>query len=395
MREKWSIHLKVKSMIENITKKKLVVFHPSLAPYRIDLFNALNDVFDADIYLFRRQLLSQKFDVAKMEAQLNFKPKFLTTGFELYHKSRMIRFGYLHKIILHKPDIILCSEFNLITFFSAVFAKTIFPKTEIYSLCDDSVDVAKRSSKFRKLGRFLCLKILNGIVLGNDFAEEWYNQEFPKVPTIVAPIIQKEERILSIINESNPISKRYLEKYNLKDKNILLFVGRLVEVKNLNFLIEVFSNYVAKNKDAVLILIGDGDKKSELLKLVNNLKVQKNVIFAGRFENEELYAWYRIADYFILPSISETFGAVVNESLIAGVPVICSNLAGASSLINDKNGVTFDPYNKEELLNIFNELLSKKRLTKNSSSISNSLMPFTFNKRINELITFLNHDNLD
>jgi glycosyltransferase involved in cell wall biosynthesis len=382
-------------MKENITKKKLVVFHPSLAPYRIDLFNELNTVFDANIYLFRKHIISQKFDVHKMEAQLNFKPKFLTIGFELYHKNRIIRFGYLQKIISHKPDIILCSEFNLITFFSAVFVKTIFPKTEIYSLCDDSVDVAKRSSKFRKLGRFLCLKVLNGIVLGNDHAEAWYNKEFPKVHTIVAPIIQKEERILSIINNAQQISGRYLEEYNLKEKNILLFVGRLVEVKNLNFLIEVFSYYVSKNKDAVLILIGDGDKKSELLKLVSDLQMQKNIIFAGRFENEELYAWYRIADYFILPSISETFGAVVNESLIAGVPVICSNLAGASSLINEKNGVTFDPYNKEELLNIFNKILSKKRLTKNSSSINNSLMPFTFNKRMNELISFLNHDNLE
>jgi glycosyltransferase involved in cell wall biosynthesis len=380
-------------MKENITKKKLVVFHPSLAPYRIDLFNALNDVFDANIYLFRRQLLSQKFDVPKMEAQLNFKPKFLTRGFELYHKNRMIRFGYLQKIILHKPDIIVCSEFNIVTFLSAVFVKSIYPKTEIYSLCDDSVDVAQRSSRFRKLGRYLCLKKLDGIILGNDFAKEWYNKEFPKVPTIVAPIIQKEERILSIINDANPISKKYLEKYNLKDKNILLFVGRLVEVKNLNFLIEVFSTYVSNNKDAVLVLIGDGDKKAELVKLVKELKMEQNILFAGRFENEELYAWYNIADYFILPSTSETFGAVVNESLIAGVPVICSNLAGASSLINKENGVTFNPYDKEELLNIFNEVLSKKRKTNDISTLQDSLMPFSFDKRIRELITFLNHEN--
>ena len=374
-------------------KKKLLIFHPALAPYRIDLFNGLNEEFDADIYFFRTNLISQKFDTNALNEQLNFKPKFLTTGFELFHKGRMIRFGYLKKVILHKPDIILCSEYNLGTFLTALFAKWYFPKSEVYTVCDDSVDVAKNSSFSRKTGRYLCMKVLDGLVLGNDFAEKWYNNKFPKMKTIVSPIIQKEERVISILNGAQHISSKYIHQYNLKDKNILLFVGRLVKVKNLVFLMEVFSRYVANNKNVVLVLIGDGDKKDELIDQVRMLKIQDNVLFGGRFENEELYAWYRIADYFILPSISETFGAVVNESLIAGVPVICSNLAGASSLINGKNGVIFNPYNKDELLSIFNNVLNRKRSKTNTSSLNNSLMPYTFEQRLKDLILFLKHEN--
>jgi len=374
-------------------KKKLLIFHPALAPYRIDLFNGLNEEFDADIYFFRTNLISQKFDTNALNEQLNFKPKFLTTGFELFHKGRMIRFGYLKKVILHKPDIILCSEYNLGTFLTALFAKWYFPKSEVYTVCDDSVDVAKNSSFSRKTGRYLCMKVLDGLVLGNDFAEKWYNNKFPKMKTIVSPIIQKEERVISILNGAQHISSKYIHQYNLKDKNILLFVGRLVKVKNLVFLMEVFSRYVANNKNVVLVLIGDGDKKDELIDQVRMLNIQDNVLFGGRFENEELYAWYRIADYFILPSISETFGAVVNESLIAGVPVICSNLAGASSLINGKNGVIFNPYNKDELLSIFNNVLNRKRSKTNTSSLNNSLMPYTFEQRLKDLILFLKHEN--
>jgi len=374
-------------------KKKLLIFHPALAPYRIDLFNGLNVEFDADIYFFRTNLLSQKFDTNALNEQLNFKPKFLTAGFELFYKGRMIRFGYLRKVIQHKPDIILCSEYNLGTFFTALFSKLYNSKSEVYTVCDDSVDVAKNSSFFRKTGRYLCMKVLDGLILGNDFAQEWYNNKFPKIKTIVSPIIQKEERIISILNDAQLISSKYINQYNLKDKNILLFVGRLVKVKNLVFLMDVFSRYVERNKNVILVLIGDGDKKSELIEQVKLLKIKENVLFAGRFENEELYAWYRIADYFILPSTSETFGAVVNESLIAGVPVICSNLAGASSLINEKNGVIFNPYDKDELLSIFNKVLDKKRSTKNTSSIDNSLMPYTFEQRLKNLISFLNHVN--
>jgi glycosyltransferase involved in cell wall biosynthesis len=158
--------------------------------------------------------------------------------------------------------------------------------------------------------------------------------------------------------------------------------------------LEVFSSYVSKNKDAVLILVGDGEIKNELLKIVDKLKINENVIFAGRYENEALYAWYRLADFFILPSTSETFGAVVNESLIAGVPVICSNLAGASCLINNKNGITFNPNNKEELLSIFDELLINKKPTIENYSLSDSLMPYTFNQRKLELISFLELDKI-
>jgi len=155
----------------------------------------------------------------------------------------------------------------------------------------------------------------------------------------------------------------------------------------------VFSNYVSVNKNAVLVLVGDGDKKNELIELVNQLNVKDNVIFAGRYENESLYAWYNIADYFILPSTSETFGAVVNESLIAGVPVLCSELAGAACLVNESNGVTFNPYDKAMLLSVFNQVLNEKRQLKKITS-QNSIMPYSFNQRIQGLISFLKDDNL-
>ena len=370
-------------------KKRLLVFQRALAPYSIDFYNDLNAAFDADIYFFRKNLRSQKFDMNKLLSQLNFTPKFLTFGFELRHKGRLIRFGYLKKVVQFKPDIILVWEYNIISFLTALFTKIVYPKTKVYSLCDDSVDVAITSSTLRRIGRFLCFKVLDGIVLDNELAEQWYNKHFPKVETAVFPIIQKEERILSIINNSETITQGYINQFKLIDKDVLLFVGRLVEVKNLSFLIDVFSSYVAINKNAVLILVGDGDKKSELMTAVKELKIQDNVIFAGRFEHKELYAWYRVADYFILPSTWEPFGAVVNESLIAGIPVICSNLAGATCLINNENGVTINPFDKDELLSVLNAVFCKKVSSINNVSAHNSLMPYTFNQRMQELISFL------
>lgn len=374
-------------------KKKILLFQKALAPYVIDLYNGLNDEFEAKTYFFRKRLLSQKFDMSKLESQLNFTPEFITSGIDFQHKGRMIRFGFLRKIILHKPDIILCWEYNIITFITALFTKIFFPKTKVYTFCDDSVEIAINTFGLRRIGRKLCFIFLDGTILCNDPAEKWYNQKFPKVRTTVFPIIQKEERIITIINRGQQITNNYIQQYNLQAKNVLLFVGRLTNVKNLKFLITVFSEYVAANKDAILVLVGDGDQKTALIEQVNQLQMQENIIFAGRFENEELYAWYHTADYFILPSTYEPFGAVVNEALIAGIPVICSNIAGSTCLINKNNGVIFNPNDKEELLSIFKSRLSKSKSVENKPRTFNSLMPFTFNQRLKELILFLNSDN--
>jgi glycosyltransferase involved in cell wall biosynthesis len=147
---------------------------------------------------------------------------------------------------------------------------------------------------------------------------------------------------------------------------------------------------VATNQNVMLILVGEGDQRNELEELAKKLDIEKNVVFAGRYEHVALYAWYPVADYFILPSTFEPFGAVVNESLIAGVPVLCSALAGASSLINGKNGRIFNPFDTSELVSVFNEVFgSEKNMHHHVAQLRQSLMPFTFDERFGKLASFL------
>jgi len=72
--------------------------------------------------------------------------------------------------------------------------------------------------------------------------------------------------------------------------------------------------------------------------------------------------------------------------------VICSNLAGAACLITEKNGIVFNPYDKEELLTIFCDVLCRKQSSINEISTHLSLMPYTFHQKVNELISFLNDE---
>ena len=136
-----------------MAKKKLLVFHLDIAPYRVDLWNELNNEFAANFYYFRRNVRNHRFDMRAILDQLNFNPNFFTCGFELYYKGRMVRFGYLKKIIKHRPDIIINLEFSPITIVTLLFSNLFFPHTKVYSICDDSLDISKNCSGLRLLAR--------------------------------------------------------------------------------------------------------------------------------------------------------------------------------------------------------------------------------------------------
>ena len=120
-----------------------------------------------------------------------------------------------------------------------------------------------------------------------------------------------------------------------------LYVGRLVEVKNLRMLIEVFNQLPELN----LNVIGFGEQEAELKQLA-----KENVHFLGAVANKQLSSYYQQADVFILPSNSEVWGLVIEEALNNGTPVIVSDKVGCrDDLVTEETGLVFNAGNHESL----------------------------------------------
>lgn len=268
-------------------------------------------------------------------------------------QNRVLNIGYLYYILKYKPDIVIGAEYGLPTILPYLYKKLFLRKYTVYTICDDSIDIAENGGSLaRKKLRNYFVKRLDGLILVSQDVARWYSSHFPlKQPPIVFPIVYNEDLYQRMLGQIMPISKVHQEHFGLKNKKIILFVGRLTEVKNIPLLIKAF--YKLSDADDVrLVLVGDGDKKDELKTLVQNLHLEDKVIFAGRFEGDKLYAWYNIANLFVLPSIYEPFGAVTAEALEAGCQVLCSDRAGSSGLINETNGKTFDPTNGNYLADL-------------------------------------------
>lgn len=147
---------------------------------------------------------------------------------------------------------------------------------------------------------------------------------------------------------------RIVEQHRLalKPKN-LIFVGRLIEVKNLMTLLDAFAKarQGGAGSDWGLLFLGDGPLADPLRQRTDELGLTDAVhLLPGR-------AWYRVpdvlalADVLVLPSRSEPWGLVVNEAMVCGLPVVVSDRCGcvADLVQNERNGFIFDPEQPSQL----------------------------------------------
>lgn len=327
----------------------MLVFHSALAPYRVDFFNAIAKEYDCRVVFLTKNLLSQKIDQEKLARLCNFEYSYMKYTFVL--KGRKLSLGYLYYILKYKPDIVIGGEYGLSTIFPLLYKRLLFKKYEIYTICDDSVKIAEECKGVRKFLRNIIIPRISGCIFISDKVALWYKEHVKNVrKCVVFPIINDDAIYAKRLNNIRSISIGYQKKLKLSDKIVFLFVGRLSEVKNLKFLISCFAK--VKHPKAKLILVGDGEQKDVLKAQICELNLQDRIVLTGRFDGDELYAWYNLANVLILPSLYEPFGAVTAEALQAGCKVLCSVNAGSSSLIHsDFNGYVFNPHNECELTN--------------------------------------------
>ncbi|NDJ57182.1 glycosyltransferase family 4 protein [Enterobacteriaceae bacterium 4M9] len=126
-----------------------------------------------------------------------------------------------------------------------------------------------------------------------------------------------------------------------------LYVGRLSREKNLSILIEVFNQTQHR-----LIIAGSGEELAILKDKATN-----NVTFLGYVDNKSLVEIYAECDCFVLPSLSEPWGLVVEEALSMGLPVIVSDKVGCyEDMVNVHNGIIFDATDPNSLLLAINNM---------------------------------------
>lgn len=170
-----------------------------------------------------------------------------------------------------------------------------------------------------------------------------------------------------------------------EDDLLMLYVGRIEPVKGLGRIIDGLDVLRVEQPDLFkrfkLIVIGggrlDGEFKTNkeialIRKRLNEQDMPDKILFLGSKEQEELYKYYSAADALLLPSLYESFGLVVGESLSCGTPVLVSNVGEMGAFVQEgKNGFTFAAENPSSFADVMtrfadqrDSLWNKKRIRK-------------------------------
>lgn len=163
----------------------------------------------------------------------------------------------------------------------------------------------------------------------------------------------------------NGIEREYdlRRQFAMDNEKIILYVGRLVYEKGIQYLIGAMPKILQNYHDAKLVICGRGGMMDELRGEVHNLGIDNKVYFAGYCDSKKVQKMYKCADVAVFPSTYEPFGIVALEAMLAGVPTVVSDVGGLNEIV--EHGVT-----------------GMKSYAGNSNSIADSVLSLLFDKKL-------------
>ncbi len=362
--------------------KKIIIFYPSFERGGVEII----------LVNFISFLLKKKIKVTLISSNFNNK-KFLNNKLFNYIKFYSIQ-NFMHNRIIKaynaskelirelkkskkKETIVFSLQSSSI---SILISKLFGYKVVVRNAEDPIYSTYFADSKPLSL-MVIALKIItynfaNGIITNSIGSKKSMNK-----------LLLTKKKVVSIYN---PYLKHDFKIKKIKKKNIILSVGRLTKQKDFKTLIYAFSLIHKKIDSYKLLIIGDGEKRNSLNKLIINLGLSKKIKILGWINNTSRY--YITSKLFVLSSIYEGLGNVLIDATNYKLPVITSNCkSGPSEIIdNGKGGYLFPIKNSYKLSRIILEALNNKSITmKKTNFAKKRVNRFYINKNCSLYLNYI------
>jgi glycosyltransferase involved in cell wall biosynthesis len=369
---------------------KVVILHPPLYPVNHQLFNIIGKEVELVVYSFGEQPgLHQDWKVDnynKTESSYTLnvlKGKTNLKRLAVSYSLQMNPFLMRH-LINEKPDIVISVAFWMPSFYSSILKSLLGFKLLIIT---DAISATEKNiSKYRVFLRRFILKNSSIVLSGSDLTTSYIKSLEKNVRTELSLQTIDVASWQTKIDEL-PSKVELRKELGLPvNKQILLGVGSFIELKNW---MSVYLQ-LPKLDNCFFILIGEGKELNSYQDYIIKHSLQSQTLILEKQFGITLKKYFKVADLFLFPSQRDTFGYVVTEALCSGVPVICSENAGASSLIkNNKNGFVVSPNGSyfTQIERVLNDLPMF------SVGAKQSMVGFTLENKAKKLIDIFNKVN--
>ena len=327
-----------------------------------------------------RNSISNKINIIKLNDKnyFNFLPRggFLKSRFS-YLFIFFINFFKLKNVLQEKkPDFLIVHLITSLPIFLSLFLKK---KTKIILRLSGLPKLNSIRYLFWKLfsKKIHCITCPTIATYNNLIKKNIFDKD--KIHVLHDPAI--------LLNDYSNKKFENIENQKEKSNKVILAIGRLTHQKNFPFLIKAFKKINEKYPEYILQILGDGEQKSELVKLINKLNLEGKVTLMGFQKN--VYKYLINSDCFVLSSLWEDPGFVLLEAGLSNTIVISSNCTNGPEEIleNGKNGFLFQNNNLQDFLNKFEEFkkADNKQLESKKKNLKKYIKKFTLYSHFNSL----------
>jgi glycosyltransferase involved in cell wall biosynthesis len=333
-----------------MTTIRVALIHNIISPYRVPLFEELAKRVDIELFVYfcKKTNKERRWEIAR---NLEFGHEILRgvtldVGRVIYHINPSI----LLKLHKGRFDVIIIggtSDFT--TQLALVIARLTGTKVILWT-----EDIGSDNFFFRPLARFLKSRIIRAvdalIVPGKRARGFCLEMGANADRVFVAPNAVDNAHIIEAVSQIRAQEARVREELLLLNRTTILYVGQLIERKGVSYLLEAYSRIEREVERATLIVIGDGPDMSSLVSLSKALGCS-DVRFLGWVNETTKLSYLSLADLFVLPTLNDVWGLVLNEALVSGLPIVTTSAAGASDDLIEPgvNGLVVSPGNADEL----------------------------------------------
>jgi len=215
-----------------------------------------------------------------------------------------------------------------------------------------------------KIVEYLGLLFSDRIITNNIAARDGILKSLGKRKNIDVQVLYNNIPPMNISEPENVYQTR--DKYGIpQNAKVLVTAGILNPGKNIESLIECLPKIQTKN--IYLVIAGDGSTeadlryKDSLRELANKLGGDKQVIFTGWLEKEDLWKIYRASDLFVLPSLNEGMPNAILEALGTGLLCLGSNIPGIREILR-YDSLLFDPMDGKTLVKKIEQIFSDSQV---------------------------------
>ena len=248
----------------------------------------------------------------------------------------------------YRPDVILSSEFGMRTLFACAY-KILFPKVKLILWATLSERTEETRGVKKQALRKLILKRIDGIFV-NGHSGERYVRALGFANKPLGYINQTIDNDFFLGPITRPVNGPIK----------LFFVGQIIERKGLYPFLTQLAKWCGRHpeKQVSVTIAGNGAEETRLKTIVAPPNL--TLAFPGIAQSAQLPAYYHSADISIFPTLADEWGVVVNEAMVAGLPVLASKHSQAvEELITDNvNGWIFDPNDREDMYNAIDRALT-------------------------------------